>query len=69
MVAWGGLIIDVTVLIPYIPKLLTVVVPPMYSLGSNLPSLALLAMSFVLRAISNSPKVSALKTMGVISPP
>jgi hypothetical protein len=60
MVDWGGLITEVTESIPYIPILLTVVVPPMYYLGSNLPYLALLATSLVLLAISKSPRVSAL---------
>ena len=32
---------EVTVLIPNIPRLLTVVVPPTYSLGSNFPSSSL----------------------------
>lgn len=66
---WGGLITDVTESIPNMPKLLIVQVPPRYYLGSSLPSLALLAISLVLFAISISPNVSALKTIGVISPP
>lgn len=53
---------------PNIPILLTVVVPPIYSFGSSLPYLALLAMSFVLLAMARSPSVSARYTMGVISP-
>lgn len=60
---------DVTESIPYIPKLLIVVVPPMYSLGSSFPSLARFAMSFVLLAMSINPSVSALYTIGVIRPP
>ena len=33
----GGFITDVTVLMPNIPKLLTVEVPPINSIGSNFP--------------------------------
>ena len=61
--------IDETVLIPYMPKLLMVEVPPLYSAGLNLPSLALLAKSLTFLEISISPKVSALLTIGVINPP
>ncbi len=49
--------IDVTVLMLNIPRLLTVEVPPINSLGSSFPSLALFAISLVLRAISRSPRV------------
>lgn len=49
--------IDVTVLILNMPRLLTVEVPPINSLGSSFPSLARLAISFVLLAISSSPRV------------
>jgi len=45
------------------------VVPPINSLGSSFPYLALLARSFVFLAISNNPRVSALNTIGVIRPP
>lgn len=65
----GGLITDVTESTPNIPMLLTVVVPPWYYLGSSFPYLALFAISLVLLAISNKPRVSALKTIGVINPP
>jgi hypothetical protein len=68
MVDCGGLITDVTELIPNIPKLLMVEVPPTNSFGSSLPYLALLATSFVLLAILIRPRVSALKTIGVINP-
>ena len=60
---------DVTVLMPNIPKLLTVDVPPINYCGSSFPYLALFAMSFVLFAISTNPNVYALKTIGVINPP
>jgi len=61
--------IEATVSMPNIPMLLTVEVPPTYSLGFNLPSLARLAKSLVLLAIYSKPKVSALYTIGVINPP
>jgi hypothetical protein len=57
MLACGTLIIELTVSIPYIPKLLIVDVPPMYSNGSSFPSRALFAISFVLFAISIKPSV------------
>ena len=69
ILAWGGLIIEVTVLMPNIPRLLMVEVPPTYSDGSSFPSLALFARSLAFLDISSSPKVSALLMMGVIRPP
>lgn len=60
---------EVTESTPNIPTLLTVVVPPIYSFGSSFPYLALFAISFVLLAIARRPSVSALYTIGVISPP
>ena len=45
------------------------VVPPINSLGSSFPYLARFARSFVFLAMSSNPKVSALKTIGVIRPP
>eukprot|EP00919_Chromeraceae_sp_WS-2016_P054719 GHVR01130128.1.p1 GENE.GHVR01130128.1~~GHVR01130128.1.p1 ORF type:complete len:114 (-),score=0.74 GHVR01130128.1:1314-1655(-) len=60
---------DATELIPNIPKLLTDVVPPVYSRGSNFPSFALFAKSLTFFEISINPSVSALKTIGVINPP
>lgn len=67
---------EVTLLMPNmpliinkIPRLETVVVPPMNQLGSSLPYLARLARSLVFLAISSSPRVYALNTIGVISPP
>lgn len=60
IVDWGGLITDVTESTPNIPMLLTVVVPPMYYLGSSFPYLARLAISLVLLAIARNPRVSAL---------
>lgn len=69
IVDWGGFITDITLSTPNIPTLLTVVVPPMYSRGSSLPARARTAMSFVRFAMSKSPRVSALYTIGVIRPP
>ena len=53
---------------PNIPRLEIVNVPPIYSLGFNLFSLALPANDLTLLDISARPFWSALKIMGVIKP-
>ena len=53
---------------PNMPKLETVMVPPMNSCGKSFPSLARPAISLTLVEISASPFLSADVTIGVINP-
>merc|ERR550517_2453380 len=66
--AVNWLMMAVNWLIPNMPRLDTVMVPPWYSCGASLPTLALPAISFTLSEISASPFASTPVTIGVISP-
>src|SRR5476649_2376760 len=64
----GGLMMEVKLLIPNMPRLETEKPPPSYSLGLSFLSLARPARSFTSLEISTRPLVSHLNTMGVIRP-
>ena len=53
---------------PYMPRLDTEDVPPWYSCGLSFLALARAARSFISLEIAESDLVSALRTIGVISP-
>src|ERR1043165_673961 len=64
----GGLITAVKSLMPYMPKLDTDDVPPWYSCGLSLRPRARATRSLTSFEVAESDFVSALRTMGVISP-
>ena len=64
----GELMMAVKCEIPNMPRLETVMVPPMNSCGRSFPSLARPAISRIFEEISARPLRSADVTMGVINP-
>ena len=68
MEACGGLMIEVKVSTPNMPRFDTAVVPPWYSSGFSFLSRARLAISFTSADMTDNGFSSARRTMGVISP-
>src|SRR5262245_17774483 len=69
MVDCGGLMTAVKWLMPNMPRLETDEVPPWYSCGLSFRPRARVARSFISLEIVESDLLSALRMIGVISPP
>ena len=66
--AWGGLITAMNESMPYMPRLLTVSEPPVYSAGLSERLRARSARSRASAEMADSPFLSASRMMGVMRP-